>query len=241
MFRRKNSAGFSLIEVLIATVVLCTIIPLTSYFVSSMKTNKKTELYQKANYVAQKYMEEYKAKDVKDIVVGDITDESVEGLKVFINVKEEIVEGGEAKRLEIEKISAFLLKLRDLSAGGEQEISFNDPLEMTVKLDYGVRKIFITDRSFALSGEKVILSFKNFGGSSIAVDVANELEADPSSGLQPMVTIYNPNAFSINNLGGRFMIINSSPDNRRVTITVTVKNVKGEELVKIAQNRMIPY
>lgn len=72
MLFSKREGGFSLIEVLIATVVLCTIIPLTSYFINSMKTNKKTELQQTANYVAQKYMEEYKAKSLSDYsTMGD--------------------------------------------------------------------------------------------------------------------------------------------------------------------------
>mgnify|MGYP001021494422 CR=1 FL=1 len=246
MFRRKNSAGFSLIEVLIATVVLCTIIPLTSYFVSSMKTNKKTELYQEANYITQKYMEEYKAKDIEDIIAEEFDDTtSVPGLRVNVKVEEEIVESITAKRFEIERSSPYALTIRDLGAGTSQSISYSDtsgPLQMTADLFYGVEKFAIADQTFNFeAGKKVILFFKNFGTNPISVDVENKLAPDLTTGIQPTVTIYNPNSFTINNVGGRLMIINASPDNKRYTITVTAFDSNGEELLKVSQNRMIRY
>ncbi len=67
----KREDGFSLVEVLLATLILCAVIPLTNYFINSMKTNNKTELQQTANYVAQKYMEEYKAKSLNEYATID--------------------------------------------------------------------------------------------------------------------------------------------------------------------------
>lgn len=246
MFGRRNSDGFSLIEILIATVILCTIIPLTSYFVNSMKTNKKTELHQKANYIAQKYMEEYKAKDIETISAGELVDTtSVPGLRVVVKVEEEIVESMEAKRFKIEKSSLGLLTIHDLGGGTSQDISYSDssgPLKMTVSLDFGIEKFFIADKPFAFEdGKKVILFFENFGANPISVEVENKLDPDPVTSIQPIVTIYNPDSFDIDNVGGRLMIINASPDNKRITITVTVYDSEGEELLKVSQNRMIRY
>lgn len=117
MFYCKREDGFSLIEVLIATIVLCTIIPLTNYFINSMKTNNKTELQQTANYVAQKYMEEYKAKKLDEYTTMNdvkITDPET-GFSVTINVLlDTIIEPYAAKMIVTGHIGSSV----DIDLGG---------------------------------------------------------------------------------------------------------------------------
>ena len=60
----KNRNGYSLLELIIAMGLLALLAgPFVSIFVDSLKINKMSDNVIKANYIAQKYMEEYKSKD----------------------------------------------------------------------------------------------------------------------------------------------------------------------------------
>ena len=83
---QNKEKGFTLIEVLIAAVILCAIFPLTNYFLNSMRTNNTTEVQQTANYLCQKYMEDYKAKSKEELNPGTYNFDE-EGLHITVQIE----------------------------------------------------------------------------------------------------------------------------------------------------------
>ena len=67
-YLRKN-VGFVLVELIVVTVILGAIFPLSIYFIDAMKAARETKIQQTANYLAQKYMEEYKQMDLEELAV----------------------------------------------------------------------------------------------------------------------------------------------------------------------------
>ena len=64
---RKGKAGFILIELIIATAILAAVIPLSKFFINSVKASNEAKIQQTANHIAQQYIEEYKAKDLNEL------------------------------------------------------------------------------------------------------------------------------------------------------------------------------
>lgn len=68
-FKGPNNKGFTLVEILVAMAVLAIVtIPLLSYFSDASKLNALSSKRHKANLMAQKYMEDIKNKELKEIV-----------------------------------------------------------------------------------------------------------------------------------------------------------------------------
>lgn len=256
MFYCKREDGFSLIEVLIATIVLCTIIPLTNYFINSMKTNNKTELQQTANYVAQKYMEEYKAKKLNEYTpMNDvkITDWET-GFSVTINVLlDTIIEPYAAKMIVMGHIGSSVdidlggtsitgavdgdtLVLRVIDTGTPPNLEEKVRLE---KLDGTEIETINLQTPTPICADRLIsLTVKD--DPEITINAINEL---PSS--RWVVFVMNkvgscPN-FVLNNEGKISTTNTAVTTERGARITVTVKkdDSDSEILAKVTQARKI--
>ena len=81
---QNKEKGFTLIEVLIAAVILCAIFPLTNYFLNSMRTNNTTEVQQTA-IILSEYMEDYKAKSKEELNPGTYNFD--EGLHITVQIE----------------------------------------------------------------------------------------------------------------------------------------------------------
>jgi type II secretory pathway pseudopilin PulG len=63
----KGKAGFILVELIIATAILAAVIPLSKFFIDTIKATREAKIQQTANHLAQKYMEEYKGKSLPEL------------------------------------------------------------------------------------------------------------------------------------------------------------------------------
>jgi type II secretory pathway pseudopilin PulG len=120
----KKEAGFVLVELIIVTVILGAVFPLSIYFINSMKAARETKIQQTANYLAQKYMEEYKAKDLAVIVPTE--EEPVELIQTTINGRLFCVSAA---------IKPFLDPVDAANCIGNMEIISNEGSAITIKMD----------------------------------------------------------------------------------------------------------
>ena len=267
MYARKRIEGFSLIEVLIATVLLCTIIPLTSYFVSSIKTNNKTELQQTANHVAQKYMEDYKAKALADIaaVVPAGAEEytytkvdSETGLNVHIKVKLESVENSSVGEIKITaRLGANIeIKMGNKSSDPSFNVKDNDILNLRIIKEGSVEKLQLKKKS---GGSWESINLKEVTPRSadriIKLTVIADSDAPPNKG--PVITIEAKNElppswwvifnitgaddcpnFILKREGNIVNVDNVASPERGATVTIMVKDKDDSEVLAMAaQNR----
>ncbi|MDD4666143.1 MAG: type II secretion system protein, partial [Clostridia bacterium] len=121
----KKEAGFVLVELIIVTVILGAVFPLSIYFINSMKAARETKIQQTANYLAQKYMEEYKAKDLA-VIVPTEEEEPVELIQTTINGRLFCVSAA---------IKPFLDPLDAANCIGNMEIISNEGSAITIKMD----------------------------------------------------------------------------------------------------------
>lgn len=67
--RLKNKNGITLVELLITLAVLgIVIIPLSRLMINSVKINTDSRIFMEANYIAQTFMENWKAKNLTDLM-----------------------------------------------------------------------------------------------------------------------------------------------------------------------------
>jgi type II secretory pathway pseudopilin PulG len=121
----KKEAGFVLVELIIVTVILGAVFPLSIYFINSMKAARETKIQQTANYLAQKYMEEYKAKDLVGIVPTE-EGEAEELIQTTINGRLFCVSAA---------IKPFLAPLDAANCIGNMEIISPGGSTITIKMD----------------------------------------------------------------------------------------------------------
>jgi len=82
----KNRNGYSLLELIIAMGLLALLAgPFVSIFVDSLKINKMSDNVVKANYIAQKYMEEYKSKVEYEFKESDLKTATSTTVETFDN------------------------------------------------------------------------------------------------------------------------------------------------------------
>ena len=74
----KGKAGFILVELIIATAILAAVIPLSKLFINTVKASNEAKIQQTANHLAQQYIEEYKARDLKELYDMTPTDNRIE-------------------------------------------------------------------------------------------------------------------------------------------------------------------
>lgn len=251
MTYRKREDGFSLIEVLIATIILCTIIPLTSYFLNSMKTNNKTELQQTANYVAQKYMEEYKAKSLVDLAalwptspISLIDPET--GLDVEIYIELDPIVDPYAGRISVTGYSGSFVDINldgtpyaGATDGDTYILKIHKPgskeeLQLGKEDGTGVVQSFeLKDVKPACANRLIRLTIKD--DPEVTFKVKNELPDD--LWVVFLMDTVNPSPHFVLEVEGKATSsTNTVSTERGAKITVTVK--KGlEELTKVAQAR----
>lgn len=63
----KEKTGFILIELIIATAILAAVIPLSKIFIDTIKVSNEAKIQQRANHLAQQYLEEYKAMSLDEL------------------------------------------------------------------------------------------------------------------------------------------------------------------------------
>ncbi len=247
MYTGKRTEGFSLIEMLIATVILCTIIPLTSYFVNSIKTNNKTEVQQTANHLVQKYMETYKAKDLATFTAEDYkTVDPETGLNVYVKVELESVKDLSVGEIRIEDVlgANTEIKMGNKSTDPQFSVNDNEILSLRIKKNGSVEELQLKKKS---GGSWKSINLENVTPESADRIIKLELKNDPKITINAenklsqwvIFNIENDSPNFVLNREGKISSVNSVASSERgATVTVTVKDKNdSEELAKAAQNR----
>jgi type II secretory pathway pseudopilin PulG len=269
MYVRKREEGFSLIEVLIATVLLCTIIPLTSYFVSSIKTNNKTELQQTANHVVQKYMEDFKAKTLADITAMVPTGaeeytykkvDSETGLNAHVKVKLESAEDSTVGEIKITALLGTRIKIKmgNESSDSSFNVTDNDILNLRIIKDGSVEKLQMESDSGVVLGSITLKGVTPRSAERIIkLTLIADSDAPPKKG--PVITIKAKNElppswwvifnikgaddcpnFILKREGNIVNVDNVASPERGATVTIMIKDKNDSEVLAMAaQNRKI--
>jgi len=250
----KSNTGFVLVELIIVTVILGAVFPLSIFFIDSMKAAQETKIQQSANYLAQKFMEEYKAKDLATITA------TTEPIKTVINGKNLYTSVAVEHFLEPVEATNYIGKVEiTSSAVGLKTIRINDTSFDDSWEEYILR---LTENRLYLSAKTPENEY-NLGSVAInlpvedpelnifvsndpymILNVKNEL-ADKKLIINKIETVVegNPN-FSLPILEGKVAIRDSElieGYERGYNLIITVKNEDNVELAKLAQTRMINW
>ena len=122
----KGKTGFILVELIIATAILAAVIPLSKFFIDTMKATRETKIRQTATHLAQTYMEEYKSLGLE--VIKNIEDEKeeVDGREYYVSVeKTPFLASGDSENclgsINITKVSDSEIRLQVVSTKSDGE------------------------------------------------------------------------------------------------------------------------
>ncbi|NLO76363.1 MAG: type II secretion system protein [Clostridia bacterium] len=113
----KEKAGFILVELIIATAILAAVIPLSKFFMDTIRASNETKIQQTANHIAQQYLEEYKAKDMNEITAITNQVEIVNGKEYKVSVALEWLP------IEIKGLLGTVTISKDTESGIDIELS----------------------------------------------------------------------------------------------------------------------
>lgn len=242
-----KKTGFILVELIIATAILAAVIPLSKFFIDTIRFAREAKIQQTANHLAQLYMEEYKVIDLGDI-------ENKEETKSVDN-----------RDYEIKIIKTpFLTEEEARNCVGGVYISCSSTSEIGFKFTNGT-----TIEPLVLTGGKCLLETTNTQLKILQND--NLLgSCNISFNGEPELDLFvegNPNfTLEIKNVGDKRLTINrvdigNNPNFNLMVkhgkvgirddvelkdyqsgahVVVTVKN-KGRELAKVSQTRFIEW
>ncbi|MGI6533071.1 MAG: type IV pilus modification PilV family protein [Peptococcia bacterium] len=252
---QNKEKGFTLIEVLIAAVILCAIFPLTNYFLNSMRTNNTTEVQQTANYLCQKYMEDYKAKSKEELNPGTYNFDE-EGLHITVQIERDTPED-EVDSITFNQRFCECQEILTLVHEGHESDTFTVGDEVLMKIHDRAGKVMVsflkgnsTLKEIQLSndGNRLIIYTRN--DPQLTINVKNSLPVD-GSGAQPKFYVYdlsepNKNRFKIKKATdpGEVEISKDPPYLSQIagaTIKVLVSDDKGNVLAKAGQTRKIGF
>lgn len=250
----KDKTGFSLIELVVALVILSIIIPLSAFFINSMKTNDLTEEQQSANHVAQKYMEEYKAKRLEELQSLAGSSGFVKDLNTdyYVNVTVELV--------AVPKLETVTGDIKITKASGAPQITLGgtsyvansgDTLILVVensrlKLKSGAETKI--SKSFTSSSSKLFLNIIVENNPELTLKVQNKLSDKDKMVVFNTTDKENRNKkFKMEPDEGKVLIVinTEQPEEakeyeRGADITVIVKDKdNNKELIKLTQTKKI--
>ncbi len=240
-----KKTGFVLIELIIATAILAAVIPLSKFFIDTIKFAREAKIQQTANHLAQLYMEEYKVIDLKEIDEREET-KTVDKRKYVISIEKD----------------PFLIKKERKNFIGKIHVYPKSDSEMGLK--------FINDtviEPLLLKGDKCLLEISDtlLKLSQETCDLTLSPEGEP---VLDLFVENNPDlTLNIKYTGTRKLLINrvdlgNNPDFKLVVkhgkvgvfeneelmdyqrgahLLVIVKNNLNEELTRISQTRFIEW
>lgn len=245
----KDRAGFSLIELVVALVILSIIIPLSAFFINSMKTNDLTEEQQTANHVAQKYMEGFKAKSLKELQDAAGSSDFVDSdTKYHVKVTVDIA--------PVPELETIIGEVEITKEGGKPKITFGGTSYIAnngenvilviegekLKLKKGTdTKISMSLTPASLAPNTLVFSLVVKNDPKLKLKIKNKLSAKT---MVLNTTKENPGSnFEMETDEGKILILNTKQAEkyeRGANITVIVKDKNNDkELLKIMQSRKI--
>ena len=239
-----KKTGFILVELIIATAILAAVIPLSKFFIDTIRFAREAKIQQTANHLAQLYMEEYKVIALEDIQNKEET-KSVDNRDYEIKIIK----------------TPFLTEGESRNCIGEVHISRESSSQIGVKFKAN-QFMFLNNEKCLLEATNTLLKLwkNNSQLSSSSISFNDELELDLFVEGNPNFTV------EIKNVGDKRLTINrvdigNNPNFNLMVkhgkvgirddvelkdyqsgahVVVTVKN-KGRELAKVSQTRFIEW
>ena len=257
----KGKAGFILVELIIATALLAAVIPLSRLFINTVKASNEAKIQQTANHIAQRYIEEYKAKDLNELFGVTPDDYQIEHTentngkiwKVLVDLDWNPVQTSGLLGTVMISQEGSNINVDLASSLGERSFSVVAGTSHSLKLDNTKRLIWDSD-SFSIevpvttdepkqlnllvnNNPDLDLTLRNCL-SSIAQLIINKTENPEATKFN--LEIYEPEEEeSIN------VIIRDTqqiePSELGVNITVRVQDDNGIEFTKIAETRKLEW
>ncbi|MGI6587633.1 MAG: type IV pilus modification PilV family protein [Peptococcia bacterium] len=257
----KKNAGFVLVELIIVTVILGAVFPLSVYFIDAMKAARETKIQQTANHLAQKYMEDYKQKDLEAIAPLENEEPSVPS--------EEII-NGRSFYVSV-ATEQFLVPVENENWIGNVEIANSSTSGITIQMGNSSSGV-TPGEAYTLRISELIMELLNATGDQLC-SAAITLPVDGEPELNLFITNNPRLTLNVENTLDKKLIINkaekknadgseANPDfalstkqgkveirddesvegyKRGVNIIVTVKDQDDEVLAEVAQTRLIEW
>lgn len=263
MHQLKGKAGFILIELIIATAILAAVIPLSKFFIDAVRASNEAKIQQAANNLAQRYLEEYKAKSIDAISSLDNQEEEIDGKEYLVNVDLDWISVEESNNViatvliakESETEVNVTLSNNEGAVVGPFTVLANNTYAL--RFDNNDRLIWVADDDNFITitdvtGEEKHLNLIVKGNPQITVDLQNRLDSiyklvinkteDPAAPDFSLTIEEEAGADEDMNIDALIRETAQLEHNEKgVNIIVTVADKDSNVLARIAETRKIEW